>query len=414
MIKRIGFISTRFAGTDGVTLETKKWAEVLKRNGYEIFYLAGELDLDDSYCMQEELFHFKHPMILEIQQACFERKIRSPEITEKIQSIKEKLKRHIYKFVKKYEIDLIIPENVLAIPLNIPLGLALTEFISETGIPTIAHHHDFYWERERFIITSCPDYLSMAFPPLLNNIVNVVINSLALQQLTYRRGMTAVLIPNVYDFENPPSPIDDYGMSLRKKLGFSEEDLFVLQPTRVIPRKQIEKAIDLVALMGLKKPSLVISHSKDDEGNEYFKRILWYAEKAGVELKFIEDIIGEKRDENRGIYTLADVYKNADLVTYPSGYEGFGNAFLEAVYFRKMIFLNRYSIYIADIEPLGFDVVAFEGFVTEKVVEEVFRYLKSPALLENALEKNYNLAFKNFSYRILEQRLIPLIRSFEG
>ena len=28
-IRNIGFVSTRFAGTDGVSLETKKWAEVL-------------------------------------------------------------------------------------------------------------------------------------------------------------------------------------------------------------------------------------------------------------------------------------------------------------------------------------------------------------------------------------------------
>ncbi|MCD6454292.1 MAG: glycosyltransferase family 4 protein [Candidatus Aminicenantes bacterium] len=414
MIKRIGFISTRIAGTDGVTLETKKWAEVLKRNGYELFYLAGELDVDDSCCMQEELFHFKHPEILEIQNFCFGRKTRPVEVTEKIHSIKEKLKKTIQKFIKKFDIDLIIPENVLAIPLNIPLGLALTEYIAETGIPTIAHHHDFYWERERFLVTSCLDYLSMAFPPLLNGITNVVINTLALQQVTYRKGMSAVLIPNVYDYETPPSPLDEYGLSLREKLGFSEDDLFILQPTRIVPRKQIEKAIDLVALMKLRRPALVISHSKGDEGDDYFYRILWYAEKAGVELIFIEDLIEEERDESKGTYTLWDVYKNADLITYPSGYEGFGNAFLEAVYFKKLIFLNRYSIYIADLEPLGFDVVAFEGFVTQNVVENIYRYLKSPALLENAVEKNYSLARKNFSYEVLERRLIPLVESYNA
>ena len=42
--KRIGFISFRFAGTDGVSLESAKWAEVLERNGHSCFYLAGELD----------------------------------------------------------------------------------------------------------------------------------------------------------------------------------------------------------------------------------------------------------------------------------------------------------------------------------------------------------------------------------
>jgi len=37
--------------------------------------------------------------------------------------------------------------------MHIPLGLALTEFLAETSLPCIAHHHDFYWERERFAIT---------------------------------------------------------------------------------------------------------------------------------------------------------------------------------------------------------------------------------------------------------------------
>ena len=44
-------------------------------------------------------------------------------------------------------IDLIVPENALSIPMHVPLGMAITELIAETGIPTIAHHHDFYWER---------------------------------------------------------------------------------------------------------------------------------------------------------------------------------------------------------------------------------------------------------------------------
>jgi hypothetical protein len=36
--------------------------------------------------------------------------------------------------------------------LNIPLGLALTELIAETDIPVIGHHHDFFWERKRFLV----------------------------------------------------------------------------------------------------------------------------------------------------------------------------------------------------------------------------------------------------------------------
>ena len=43
MRKRIGFVSTRFSVTDGVTLEAAKWAEVLEENGHRCYWFAGKL-----------------------------------------------------------------------------------------------------------------------------------------------------------------------------------------------------------------------------------------------------------------------------------------------------------------------------------------------------------------------------------
>jgi hypothetical protein len=42
----IGFVSTRFSGTDGVTLESSKWARLFQRRGFETYWFAGELDRD--------------------------------------------------------------------------------------------------------------------------------------------------------------------------------------------------------------------------------------------------------------------------------------------------------------------------------------------------------------------------------
>ena len=42
--------------------------------------------------------------------------------------------------------------------------------------------------------------------------------------------------------------------------------------------------------------------------------------------------------------SLWDIYPHADLISYPSIYEGYGNAFVEAIYFRKPILVNRYQI----------------------------------------------------------------------
>jgi len=414
--RNVGFISTRIAGTDGVSLEIEKWATVLERNNYECFYFSGENDRRPEKCMLVEEAHFRHPDIKEINDKCFCQRIRPREITRKIHSIREHLKQKIYEFVKKFEIDVIIPENVLAIPLHVPLGLALTEFIAETGFPTLAHHHDFSWERSRFLVNAFEDYLGWAFPPNLPFIQHAVINSVAGHQLSHRKGISNAVVPNVYDFASPPPPFVDCSAELRREVGLAKEDLFILHPTRVVPRKWIERSLEIVSLMNLKNPSLIISHSADDEGNIYNRRIQEYARKIRVKLVSIEHLVGQKSafgENNQKKFSIGDVYNCADLISYPSGYEGFGNAFLETIYFRKPIIVNRYSIYVADIEPKGFDVIPIEGFVSDKTVTEIFEVLNNNERREKMIEKNYQLGNKYFSYEVLERHLLHLISVLE-
>lgn len=59
----VGFVSTRFAGTDGVSLEAEKWASLLSGMGHECFYFSGESDRpeDRSYVVPEA--HFSHPQV---------------------------------------------------------------------------------------------------------------------------------------------------------------------------------------------------------------------------------------------------------------------------------------------------------------------------------------------------------------
>jgi len=413
-VNRIGFVSTRIAGTDGVSLETYKWYQVLERNGYECFFFAGELDTPPERSFLEPKAHFEDPEILEMHNAFFGTCQRPHSLTKRVHEIAAYLKQRLYEFCRTFDIQVLIPENALAIPMNIPLGVAITELVAETCIPVIAHHHDFSWERKRFLINAVQDLICYAFPPNLSTIRHVVINSAASRQLSYRRGISNVIIPNVFDFKHPPQPQNPKSRQLRQELGFDDKDLFILQPTRVVPRKWIERAVELVSLLGMEHTRLVVSHSLGDEGDQYAARVVEYAERLGVEVLYIGDKIGSARCFNSSQareYTMDDVYQAADVVTYPSGYEGFGNAFLEAVYFKKPIVVNRYSIFIEDIEPCGFEVIAFESFVSRDVVERL-KYFLEPAHLSPALEKNYELAKKYFSYEVLERRLLHILESF--
>jgi len=406
-IQNIGIISTRLAGTDGVSLESEKWVKIFEERGLTCFFFAGELDRPPERSYLAEKAHFNHPEIQGIQRSCFGVTARTRELTRKIQRMKVDLKDHLYAFIDKFEIDMLLPENSLTIPMNIPLGIAITELIAETGMPAVAHHHDFYWERDRFMINAVSDYLNMSFPPNLPTIAHIVINSYADQQLSLRTGISAEVIPNIMDFENPPPPPDAYTHNVRRDLGLEDDELFVLQPTRVVKRKGIEHAIELVCRLGM-KAKLVISHDAGDEGFDYQERLKEYAEFLKVNLVFASDLINERRGrtgDGRKIYTLEDIYPYADLVTYPSTFEGFGNAFLEAIYFRKPVVVNTYSIYTKDIKPKGFSVVELDGYVTRDAVEKTQQILTDLKLRQEMVDLNYELGKQYYSYDILRRRL---------
>ncbi len=257
------------------------------------------------------------------------------------------------------------------------------------------------------MVNAVSDYLRMAFPPVLPSIEHVVINSVADIQLSLRTGISSHVIYNVMDFDNPPPPPDEYTFDVRQALGIEDDELFVLQPTRVVQRKGIEHAIELVHRLG-RKAKLVISHASGDEGWDYEQRLKEYSKLMNVNTIFVSDIINEERGttpDGRKIYTLEDIYPYADLVTYPSTFEGFGNAFLETIYFKKPIVVNTYSIYIKDIQPKGFKVIEIDGYVTDKAVEQTKQVLDNPKLCQEMVDHDYELAKEYFSYTVLERIL---------
>jgi glycosyltransferase involved in cell wall biosynthesis len=393
-------------------MEIAKWAEVLARMGHECFYIAGKCDdrpRERSHVIPAA--HFAHPVIDEINRRSFGVQLRHPDVSERIRDMTRVIKTGLREALERFGIDILIAENCLTIPMNIPLGLALVETIMETGIGCIAHHHDFVWERERFMVNAVDDYIHAAFPPPLNEIQHVAINSVAVAEFSRRTGLSCRLIPNVMDFESPPQANASAG-NFRRDIGLNEGDILILQPTRVVQRKGIETAIELIRRLEDPRCKLVITHSAGDEGDSYAKRVRSYADLLGVELICAADWIGEDKGpspDGRFRYSVWDAYREADFVTYPSTYEGFGNAFLETIYFKKPILCNRYSIYRTDIEPCGFDVILLDGYLTDQVVAEVRVTIEDSARRERMVAHNYAIAQQFFSYARVEGELQAIL-----
>ncbi len=415
--RNIGFVGTRFAGTDGVSLEAAKWAKVLWEHRHVSHWYAGKLDTDPAVSKLVPHAWFGHPDIDWISERAFGAVRRDPEVTRRIFALADHLKRTLYEFVEQFSIDILVVQNALCIPMNIPLGVAIAMFCAETNFPTIAHHHDFYWERDRFSVNCVGDLLRMAFPCTVPCIQHVTINSEGQRSLSHRRGASSVLIPNVLNFEQQPVGIDAFNSDFRQAIGLEPDDILFLQPTRVVPRKGIEHAINLIKALENPRCKLVISHESGDEGHEYRDALQELAEHQGVDLRFVPTRIGEERgynEQGEKVFLLADAYAHADFITYPSLYEGFGNALLEAFYYRKPVLVNRYSIYVTDIEPRGFDVVAMNGYLTREVVQHVERVISDSAYRAAMVQKNYELGRRFFGYAILKRKLRALITNVTG
>ncbi len=414
--QRVGIISTRLAGTDGVSLETAKWVKVLTSLGYDCYFFAGESEwpADQSYILPEA--HFKYEAIQELNHDLFDDYQRLKKTSAEINRLKEHIKIHLHNFIVEFSPDVLIAENVLSIPMNIPLGLALTELIVESDIPTIAHHHDFSWERTRYSLSGAEDYLRAAFPPTLRQIRHVVINSFAQQQLALRTGVSSTLIPNVMDFTIPTPVSDEYAQEMRGDLGIDPEEYVFLQPTRIVPRKRIELSLELARRID-RKCVILISHKSGDEGKNYEQYLHELAELLDVKVIFGSDrfdYVRRTSSDGTKVYSLEDAYLQADLVTYPSRVEGFGNAFLESIYYRRPIVMSTYEIFKTDIQPKGFRIIGFGDYIDDECIAATRQILEDSSQATEMTDINFTIGQRYYSFNRLEYLLSSLLNDCLG
>ena len=412
----IGFISTRLAGVDGVSLETAKLAQVFRAMGHSIFYIAGELDADGPPGRLVPEMHFNDTQAVAMQYDAFHNPDPDPALVRQIYAMADHLRGEIETFIDEFTIDLLIPQNASTIPMNIALGVAIAETIRRRHIKTLCHHHDFYWERDRFISSGIQDILNDAFPPQGASVRHMTINTPMQRRLKAWRGIDALYLPNVFDFATPPPPPDDYAMSFRRELRLHGDDLIVLQPTRIIRRKGIEKAIELVRKLDDPRLILIITGYEGDEPGAYGDWLREEADRAGIRYKLIGDVVGSARRthaDGRKIFSLWDVYPHAHFVTYPSTYEGFGNGLIETIYFRKPFAVHTYPMYLSDIKPAGMQAVEFYHDITPDVLTQVRRLIDDTGLRERMTAHNYKVGTAHFSYDVLHRVLRRVLLTFE-
>jgi glycosyltransferase involved in cell wall biosynthesis len=161
---------------------------------------------------------------------------------------------------------------------------------------------------------------------------------------------------------------------------------------------------------------LLITSPAGDEGLDYLLELERQAEAARVRLRYAADRF-EPDLEGKPVgpaHTLHDAYLAADLITYPSLYEGYGNALIEAIFYGKPVVVNRYSVYVADIAPLGLEFIEIDGEITDATVAAVRRAIADPERQARIAARNFEIARRRLSYKVLRRRLRRLLGEVEG
>ena len=419
----IGIIIGRIGGVDGVALETEKWMHVLKEMGHRIFILSGQFQerpMDaETETLVPEMSFFSPESFWSQKKAFFYPETDPQELIEHLNLYSKVIYKKILQWISDRKIDLIISENASALPSHLEMGLAINKAVYKTGIPTITHDHDFAWERGdryRSPHKEINDFVGDVFPLKAPNSVHAVINSHASETLIERFGRTSVHVPNVMDFDKPFGIRNQKNAGLPEQMGFQNDDLFLFQITRIVRRKGIETAIELLHRLDDPKIKLIITGSyADDAGSAYYQELINQIHdlKLGERVSFAHHLFHNYGLSRNGTvrYSLSDAYALATACTYFSTYEGFGNAFVEAVLARKPIFVNNYQpVYMPDIGSKGFKTVMIEnGRLNDEAVQAMAEVIYNPALAEEMATHNFNLGKQYFSYHTLREKLEELI-----
>ncbi|WP_240206325.1 glycosyltransferase family 4 protein [Vibrio sp. CyArs1] len=439
---RILLTHYRVGETDGVSLEMDKWKWALEQQGHQVFYLAGSAGNVNASCV--EALRYEDELNAKITHDAFiEPKFftSSDDLLTAIHTQADDIEHAVTAIIRDLEIDIIVPNNIFAVGHSLAAAIGLEKAIRNTHVKVVNHHHDFHWEREKFakpVYPEIQDILDEYFPPRRDADQHCVINQIAFESLKNKTGKHATVVPNVFDFDNSHWCLDDYNRDLKQKIGLTDNDIVFLQATRIVARKGIELAIDLIAKLNQQLPNwvgqalyngktitkesrIILVLAGMNEEQEYFDKLKQKADQNNVQMLFINDYIEHSRCEINGekCYSLWDAYVHADIVTYPSWLEGWGNQFLEGLVAKVPQVVYRYPVYETDIAQFNFNIIDLgenhswdsQGLATisdeqlSLAAEQTKQYLFDAEYRQKAMNDNFVIGQTHLSYRALGEIL---------
>jgi glycosyltransferase involved in cell wall biosynthesis len=270
-------------------------------------------------------------------------------IPEEFNSLVDQIKSQLLEVVGGA--DWLIAHNVCSLNKNLALTAALKQISdSGSGPNFILWHHDLAWTTPRYRAELHDGYPWDLLSSDWRRATQVVVSEprrRELAQLLEVPKERIHMVPNGIDVARFWK-LDRETEKLCRQLDLFSADPMILLPVRITPRKNIEFALKVLA--GLrrhyKKAKLVVTGPlgpHNPANIQYFERLV--SLRRALQIEDSAFFLAEVVDRQLSDEVIADLYRVADLLVFPSKEEGFGIPILEAG-------LAGIPVFCADIAPL--------------------------------------------------------------
>ncbi|MGE5373743.1 MAG: glycosyltransferase family 4 protein [Bacteroidota bacterium] len=356
-------------------------ARLMADAGHEVCIVAGRGEQTDERIgfVSLPLVDSRHPVVSSIK-ARLDQGIVPDEFSHYVAELTQALQEVVA------GADCVIAHNVCSLNMNLILTAALRNIsggMQQSRL--ILWHHDLAWTTPRYraeLHAGHPwDLLRTAWP----GVDQVTISRFRQDELAALMGIppeSIWVIPNGVDVPRflkwEPLSTD-----LVERLDLLNAYPILLLPVRITPRKNIELAIEVLAVMRATRPraSLIITGPlgpHNPANVKYFEKLKSLREKRSLDgnVLFLAELApGYLPDE-----VISDFYSLADALLLPSREEGFGIPLLEAG-------LAGMPVFCADIPPLrdiGLNYVNYfspDGSASD-IASTILEHLSSSPLFE--------------------------------
>lgn len=197
-----------------------------------------------------------------------------------------------------------------------------------------------------------------------------------------------------------------------------DNTLFMLQHTRVVPRKRIDFAIEYCYSLlytlrnrGMYKAMyFLISGYSGDEGSATRRSLERLHKKLSEKYKIDTFFLIFAEDYDKHAIPFEEypriVAKLGGMATYFSEIEGFGNNLLEVLASGLVPIVYTYPVFKSDIEKYKFKLIALDDFIVDVDSQlATIEFLKSSRRRKIWVNRNLTILKKSFPHQIISRKL---------